>query len=103
MSKYESLCVAIELCESARKIFPKGTDQKDATSEVIRDLQDIAKDVRYGGKWDGDFEVIAEMLGHCAENECPMCVYRKLNVGCSTTLKKDAAAAIRAMGKKEKE
>ena len=103
MSRYKALCVAIELCESARKIFAADSEEKEQASEVIRELQDVAQDVRYGGKWQGDYEVIAESLEHCAENLCQLCAYRKIKTGCSVTLKKDAAAAIRHMAKRMKE
>ena len=102
MSRYKALCVAIELCESARKIFAADSEEKEQASEVIRELQDVAQDVRYGGKWQGDYEVIAESLEHCAENMCQLCAYRKIKTGCSVTLKKDAAAAIRHLSKELK-
>ena len=99
MSRYMALCVAIELCESARKIFSKDPEEKDRASEVIRELQDVAQDVRYGGEWHGDYEIVAESLTHCAEQQCQVCAYRKTGKGCSTALKRDAAGAIRHLAK----
>lgn len=99
MSRYQALCIAIEMCESARKLFSTNSEEKNKASEVIRELQDVAQDVRYGGEWHGDYEIVAEMLRHCAENRCAFCAYRKTGTGCSAELKKDAARAIRHLAK----
>ena len=98
MSRYTALCVAIELCESARKLF-SGSEEKDRASQIIRELQDVAQDVRYGGEWHGDYEIVAESLTHCAEQQCQVCAYRKTGKGCSAVLKRDAAGAIRHLAK----
>lgn len=101
MSRYTSLCKAITLFEDIRTAFRDDQEDAEKYSEVIRDLQDVAKDVRYGGEWHGDQDIIAGCLEFCAENECALCTYHNIKIGCSRTLKKDAAAAIRALGQKK--
>ena len=107
MSRYQAMCVAIELCESARRLFQDGSKEKETASEVIGELQDVARDVRYGGKWEGDYESIAQALGYCTEIGCSIigcsiCPYRK-EIDCRQQLKRDAMHAIRAMGARLKE
>lgn len=98
MSKYESVCKAIGICESARRLFSIDSTERRNTNEAIRDLQEIARDVRYGGKWEGDFESVAESLDYCAENMCGLCLYKKIQDSeCRRTSKKDAAAVIRQL------
>ena len=41
MSRYQALCIAIEMCESARKLFSTNSEEKNKASEVIRELQDV--------------------------------------------------------------
>lgn len=102
MSKYKSLCMAISLFETLERAFGRDS-ARDAKMDTVRmDLQDIAKDVRYGGKWEGDFEVIAQILDRCANQECYKCQYKKIHdngESCTRMLKKDAAHAIRQMAK----
>ena len=99
MSRYSSLCTAIQLLESVRKIVVDKTE----VNQIIADLQDTAKDARYGGQWHGDGDTIAAALENCAEKqmECGRCPYKELRgKGCAAELKKDAARAIRAMNMK---
>lgn len=99
MSKYQSVSTAIQLVEAAANIVGNGLIAEGKTGELIRDLRDIAKDVRYGGEWDGDYETVATALGYCAEQgfNCSICPYRK-EMACRQRLKRDAMHAIRAMG-----
>ena len=90
MSRYGSLDAAIRMVEECRRIA-KNAD------EVITDLQSLAVDVRYGGKWVGEFESVAAALDKCVNMECPVCPYRGSPQGCRSALKKDAAACIRQM------
>lgn len=102
MSRYSSLCTAIQLLESVRKIVVDKTE----VNQIIADLQDIAKDARYGGQWHGDGESIADALENCAQKqmECGRCPYKDYRgKGCASMLKKDAARTIRAMGKNSEE
>ena len=46
MSRYTSLCKAITLFEDIRTAFRDDQEDAEKYSEVIRDLQDVAKDVR---------------------------------------------------------
>lgn len=98
MSRYQAMCVAIELCESARKVFGKEPEGRETASEIIRELQDVARDVRYGGKWVGNYEEIAQCMEKCAEEDCALCPYRTLlGKGCRSKSKKVAAAVIRQL------
>lgn len=99
MSKYQSVSTAIQLVEAAANIVGNGLIAEGKTGEIIRDLRDIAKDVRYGGEWDGDYESVAQMLGYCSakKENCSVCPYRK-EMACVQRLKRDAMHAIRAMG-----
>jgi len=101
VSRYTSLCAAIRIVEGIREIFQIGTVQEQKSDEIRRDLMDIAKDVRYGGVWSGDYEIVAKCLEECAEQNCFVCGYKKLlpNGSCTEALKKDAAAAIRHLGR----
>ena len=96
MSKYQSVSTAIQLVEAAAKIMGGGLISEGKTGEIIQDLRDLAKDARYGGKWDGDYETVATALGYCADpgNNCSICPYRK-ETACKQRLKKDAMFAIR--------
>lgn len=103
MSKYQSLTTAIQLVEAAAKIIMGGglIPEGKAGEMIIQDLRDLAKDARYGGEWDGDYETVATALGHCAEPgiNCSICPYHK-EQHCKQRLKKDAMFAIRHMSKK---
>ena len=98
MNRYQAMCVAIELCQSARKIFGKEPEGKETANEIIQELQEVARDVRYGGKWVGDYEDIAQCMEKCAETDCTQCPYRTLQGnGCRSKAKKVAAAVIRQL------
>ena len=104
MSKYNSVCLAIQLFEQIRRTLGKDGIDRDRTDTVIQDLQDIAKDCRYGGEWHGKYEETAAALDKCAKNECVVCPYRgKIRPGCREELKRDAAAAIRQAAKDREE
>ena len=97
MSKYESICTAIDLCEVAKKIFAHNVNNDMKAEIIIRDLQNIAKDVRYGGKWEGGDESLdrmADEMDICAMMKHPICK-RNGNPECSKRMKQDAAAALR--------
>lgn len=96
MSKYQSVSTAIQLVEAAANIVGNGLIAEGKTGEIIRDLRDIAKDVRYGGEWNGDYETVAQALGYCTEigTNCSICPYRK-ETACRQKLKSDAKYAIR--------
>ena len=105
MSRYSSLCVAINLVEACDKLMSSNGQQSEKTADVVKDLRDIAKDVRYGGQWHGDYEVIATALGCCKSTgrDCGTCPYRKIGGrNCVSELKTDAAAVIRHMTKEIK-
>ena len=91
MSRYGSLDSTIRLVEECRRIL------KDADS-IIADLQGIAIDVRYGGKWEGDYRSIADALDKCVRMECAACPYHGRAEGCRKALKQEAAACIRQLG-----
>ena len=93
MSRYSALSHAIELFEAITKI-----DFEDDRKA----LQDIAKDVRYGGQGKGDYEELARSLDTCTKMECFACKF-KSDSGCKAALKRDAAAAIRQLSKSLKE
>lgn len=101
MSKYSSICTAINVIESIDKMMNDHGKGSSRTEEVIHDLQSIAQDVRYGGKWDGDFTTVAEALTCCTETgtNCQICPYRREGKACIPNLKKDAAMAIRQLWK----
>ena len=88
-SRYEKLVKTIILLEALEKIDVTGARQ---------DLQEIARDVRYGGKWDGDFEIVAETLDTCGKVACYRCQYKEA-IECKAILKREAAAAIRQLAK----
>lgn len=96
MSKYQSISTAIQLVEATASIVGKGLTAEWKTGEILRDLRDIAKDVRYGGEWNGDYETVAQALGYCTEigTNCSVCSYRK-ETDCRQALKSDAKYAIR--------
>ena len=94
MGRYNSICEAIQLLEQIRRAL-KGAIDEGKTSAIIRDLQDIAKDVRYGGQWEGKHREMAEDLENCANNSCAVCNFRALQPGCTAKLKMDAAKALR--------
>ena len=87
MSRYSAISHAIELFEAL---------EKADFEEDRKALQDIGKDVRYGGKWEGDYEELARSLDTCSKMECFACKFRE-TTACKTALKKDAAHAIRQM------
>ena len=107
MSRYTSICKALDLAEAVSKMIGRDGETGEEWETVVQDLRDIAKDVRYGGRWDGDFEAMAQALIHCTKTgqECMICPYRELRFegGCKNQIKRDAAAAIRQMGKDARE
>lgn len=106
MSKYSSLCTAINLVEACDKLMADSGKQSEKTIEIIRDLRNIAKDVRYGGQWNGDHETIATALECCKKigRDCTICPYKKIGgANCVSELKSDAAAVIRQLTKDLKE
>lgn len=103
MSRYQSLCKAVQLMETMRHILRGDAEGVAVASEIITDLQDIAKDVRYGGKWVGNYEKMAEDLEACtrAGQGCMTCAFHdRMANGCRGELKKEAAACIRQMASK---
>lgn len=94
MGQYKSVCAAIDVMEAIRRSLKQ--ESRDGISTVIRDLQGIARDVRYGGEWDGDYEGLAEALDACRGRKCYQCTY-KGRTECMYDLKSDAAAAIRQL------
>lgn len=106
MSKYNSVLLAIELLETVRRTMGEGIGSVGKINDVISDLQSIARDVRYGGHWTGDYMGTASALELCAEagHNCAMCEYDRMHDegGCIQELKKDAAAAIRYQAEKIK-
>ena len=101
MSKYGTLSFTIGLLEAIRKgLHAEASDQM---SEHIANLQKIARDIRYGGEWQGGpFEDVAEALELCADGrKCALCQRgaKKYGGSCTAELKEEAAAAIRMMGK----
>lgn len=107
MSKYSSVLMAIEMMESVRRAMGEGIGSTGKINDIISDLQHIARDVRYGGHWTGNFEKTACSLELCVEagRNCQMCVYaRQFEEGrCIKELKKDAASALRYQDAKIKE
>ena len=106
MSRYSSICTAIGLIEAVGKMFGDQAAREQKIEAIKRDLQDVARDVRYGGKWSGDYEIMAETLEVCANHDCNMCGYRNLRgsgESCTGRLKKDAAADIRQMAQDNSE
>ena len=66
MSKYNSVLLAIELLETVRRTMGEGIGSVGKINDVISDLQHIARDVRYGGHWTGDYMTTAAALDPCA-------------------------------------
>ena len=98
MDRYTALSRALDVLETIGRVYKDEPDITRGNNEVIEHIRDLMKDVRYGGRWDGDFETIAEDLERCASGDsCAMCSYRHERDGgrCIRMLKKDAAAAIR--------
>ena len=104
MSKYNSVLLAIEMMETVRKTMGEGIGSAGKINDVIRDLQGIARDVRYGGHWTGDYMGTASALELCAEagHNCAMCEYDRMHDEgqCIRELKNDAAAALRYQAEK---
>ena len=102
MSRYHSLGVAIEIIEACRKMFGVAEDARSKADEVINDLRDMSKDIRYGSVWtEYKNESIARALDYCMDPyrmKCAICKYHG-EEGCMAKLKRDAANAIRSMGK----
>lgn len=103
MSRYQSLGKAIEIMEACRKLFGAEEDGRSQVDDVIEDLRDMSKDVRYGSQWqEYRNESVARALDYCAEpgrGGCSRCKYHG-EEGCTAKLKRDAANAIRSMGKR---
>lgn len=108
-TRYESLSFAIDLIESIRRALGENGNDSRRTGDHIQNLQELARDVRYGGKWEdlGEAEEIAGALDCCGEGlNCTICPRRRemeTRGGCPGNLKRDAAAMIRAMAKKIRE
>lgn len=104
MSKYNSVLLAIEMMETVRRTMGEGIGSAGKINDVISDLQSIARDVRYGGHWTGDFMATASALEMCAEagHNCAMCEYDRMHDEgqCIKELKNDAAAALRYQAEK---
>lgn len=105
MSRYTSLCKAIDLALAVGHMMSETGYSSEHLEEMIADLRDVAKDVRYGGRWEGDFETMAQALDCCVYVGCAGCSYKGLRDqgDCRGQLKKDAAAAIRYLGKEARE
>ena len=104
MSKYNSVLLAIEMMETVRRTMGEGIGSAGKINDVISDLQSIARDVRYGGHWTGDYMGTASALELCAEagHNCAMCEYDRMHDEgqCIKEMKNDAAAAIRYQAEK---
>lgn len=98
MSKYQSVTTAIQLVEACGHIMSGGLVLEGNAAEIAQDLRDIARDARYGGKWEGDFEKVATALSYCEQlaTNCTVCPY-KSEVACKQALKRDAKNAIRTL------
>lgn len=104
MSKYQSITTAIQLVEAAAKIISGGgLIPEGKAGEIIQDLRDMAKDARFGGEWDGDYETVVTALRYCADLgfNCSTCPYHK-ETACKQRLKKDAMFAIRNLSSRLK-
>lgn len=98
MSKYQSVTTAIQLVEACGHIMGGGLVLEGNAAEIAQDLRDIARDARYGGKWEGDFETVATALSYCEQldRNCSVCPYKK-EVVCRQALMRDAKNAIRTL------
>jgi len=98
MSKYQSVTTAIQLVEACGHIMSGGLVLEGNAAEIAQDLRDIARDARYGGKWEGDFEKVATALSYCEQLDvnCSVCPYKN-EVACRQALKRDAKNAIRTL------
>lgn len=95
MSRIKAMHGAIRLCEAIRELAGE-TEQME---ETIESLRAVARDVRYGGVWEGNQRKLAEELEGCGSGEsCLDCHLRKVP-GCRKALKEEAAAAIRQQDK----
>lgn len=104
MSRYDSLCKAISVMTSIKATMESNGLISTGMQSVIEDLRAIARDVRYGGVWDGEFERVASALNICKDMNCTICPYQdKRSTGCKSILKEDAAAVIRQLAKTKKE
>ena len=99
ISRYDSMVFAIALMESIRRALGEYGQDEHKTGDHIRNLQDIAKDVRYGGEWHGAHEIIAEELTCCERSECTVCPRRNEKPFCKLNLMHEAAQVIRQMDK----
>lgn len=89
MSKYSSVEKAIRMLEGIRSLC----DVKKV-DVVLDDLRSIMKDIRYGGRWEGNNEDLAKSLSVCANAEgCYNCKYR--GAACRQSMMNDASMAIR--------
>lgn len=96
MSRYSSICIAIEMVECVRKMFDGhvGISRKEKLDHVIQDLQRIGQDIRYGGQWAGAGEETVKLLELCMDMNCKECMYKSTEA-CKKVLKEDAAMMIR--------
>ena len=105
MSKYSSMCKTIDLMLAVGNMMTSNGYEAGKMATIIEDLRAVARDVRYGGVWDGDFESTAAALCSCKNVDCAVCPYKGMRDKgtCRAILKQDAAAAIRQMGKDARE
>lgn len=99
MSRYTSICTAIEMTECVRKMFDGhvGISRKEKLDHVIQDLHRIGQDIRYGGDWSGTGEETVKALEMCRDMKCRECRYQSTEA-CKRVLKEDAAQLIRKLG-----
>jgi hypothetical protein len=97
MTRYEALSAAIAMVEGAAAVF-KHEEYNQHVLETKEILQDIAKDVRYGGEWRGAEDKLTYALDRCVKMECNLCKMHN-TPQCKMQLKKEAAMAIRQQRK----
>ena len=76
MSKYSSMCKTIDLMLAVGNMMTSNGYEAGKMATIIEDLRAVARDVRYGGVWDGDFESTAAALCSCKNVDCAVCPYK---------------------------